>query len=103
MRLRFAIVAAMICSFAPAGLTQGNPKGPDQHLILEQVLTQIYQPSEVGKRLMGIGADADVRRAGTIVVVQREGLYGSLLRNETASSSIHGLEAKLYRGHQDYT
>jgi len=57
----------------------------------------------VGKRLMGLGADSDVRRPGIIVVIQREGLYGSLIRNEIASSAIHGQEAKLYRGHQDYT
>jgi hypothetical protein len=103
MRLRFATPVALTCSFAAIGFAQGHPKGPDQHVILEQILTQIYRPSEVGKHLMGVGADADVRRPGTIVVVQREGLYGSLMRNESASSAIHGLEAKLYRGHQDYT
>ncbi|MGB7848660.1 MAG: PEGA domain-containing protein [Candidatus Acidiferrum sp.] len=103
MLLRFATAVAFMCSLATVGFAQGNPKSPDQHLILEQILTQIYQPSEVGKRLMGVGADADIRRAGTIVVVQHEGLYGSLIRNETASSAIHGLEVKLYRGHQDYT
>lgn len=104
MRLRHCTALALkSCCYATSCLAQGNAKGPDQHVILEQILTQIYQPSEVGKHMMGIGADADVRRPGVIVVVQREGLYGSLTRNETASSSIHGLEAKLYRGHQDYT
>lgn len=102
MRFRCAAVVALMCSCATSGFAQGNAKTPDQHLVLEQILTQIYQPSEVGKRLMGLGAEADVRRPGIIVVVQREGLYGSLTRNETASSAIHGLEAKLYRGHQDY-
>jgi hypothetical protein len=85
------------------GFAQSNAKTRDQHLVLEQILTQIYQPAEVGKHLMGVGAETDVRKPGIIVVVQREGLYGSLTRNETASSAIHGLEAKLYRGHQDYT
>jgi hypothetical protein len=102
MRLRLAVAVGMMCSFATIASPQGNMKAPDQNAVLEQVLTQIYMPSEVGKRMMGAGADADVRRPGTIVVVQREGLYGSLIRNETASSSIHGLEVKLYRGHQDY-
>jgi hypothetical protein len=103
MRLRLATAVAVTCSFATIGFAQGNANGPDQHLVLEQILTQIYQPSEVGKRLMGLGADSDVRRPGIIVVIQREGLYGSLTRNEIASSAIHGQEAKLYRGHQDYT
>ena len=98
-----AALALMLCCNATSCLAQGNAKGPDQHVVLEQILTQIYQPSEVGKHMMGIGADADVRRPGVIVVVQREGLYGSLMRNETASSAIHGVEAQLYRGHQDYS
>jgi hypothetical protein len=103
MRLRCVTTVALFCCCATPGFAQSSAKTPDQRLVLEQILTQIYQPSEVGKHLMGIGADADVRKPGIIVVVQREGLYGSLTRNETASSAIHGLEAKLYRGHQDYT
>ena len=51
---------------------------------------------------MGFGAETDIRRAGTIVVIQRPGLYGSLLHNEPASSSITGLKADLFRGHKDY-
>jgi len=52
--------------------------------------------------LMGIGGETDIRRAGTIVVIQRPGLYGSLLHTEPASSAIDGLQCKLFRGHQDY-
>jgi hypothetical protein len=77
-------------------------KSFDQRTALEQILSQTYQPAEFGKRIMGIGAESDVRKAGTIVVVQREGLYGSLLRNEIASSSVDELSAKLFRGHQDF-
>jgi hypothetical protein len=102
MRLRFTIATALTCSLALMGRPQENTKKPDQLAILQQVLTQIYQPSDVGKRVMGIGGESDVRKPGTIVVIQRQGLFGSLIRNETASSAIHGLEAKLYRGHQDY-
>lgn len=74
----------------------------DQRQTLEQILIQTYQPSDVGKKLMGVGADTDIRRPGIIVVIQREGLYGSLIRSEIASSAIDGVQAKLYRGHQDY-
>lgn len=74
----------------------------DQRVALEQILSQTYQPATFGKRMMGIGAETDVRKPGTIVVVQREGLYGSILRSEIASSSIDGLSAKLFRGHQDF-
>jgi PEGA domain-containing protein/SmpA/OmlA family protein len=102
MRLRFATAVAIFCIFATIGFAQENASGPNQRILLEQILTQIYQPSEVGKRLMGVGADTDVRKPGIIMVVQREGLYGSLIRNETASLAIHGREATLFRGHQDY-
>jgi hypothetical protein len=74
----------------------------DQRVSLEQILSQTYQPAAFGKRTMGLGAETDVHKAGTIVVVQREGLYGSLLRSEIASSAIDDLTAKLFRGHQDF-
>jgi PEGA domain/SmpA / OmlA family len=102
MPLRFACAVALICNFAVPGPVQADSKTSDQHIILEQILTQIYQPSEVGKHLMGVGSETDVRKPGIIIVVQREGLFGSLTRNETASSAIHGLQVKLYRGHEDY-
>jgi hypothetical protein len=102
MRPLFASAVLLLCCVTPALHAQGNTKITDQRGILQQVLVQIYQPSEVGKKLMGVGADTDVRRPGTIVVIQREGLWGSFLRSEIASSSIHGLKAELYRGHQDY-
>ena len=77
-------------------------KSFDQRTALEQILSQTYQPASFGKRTMGIGAETDVRKSGTIVVVQREGLYGSLLRSEIASSAVDDLTAKLFRGHQDF-
>jgi hypothetical protein len=77
-------------------------KSFDQRLALEQILSQTYQPASFGKRTMGIGAETDVHKPGTIVVVQREGLYGSFLRSEIASSAVDDLTAKLFRGHQDF-
>jgi len=77
-------------------------KSFDQRVVLEQILSQTYQSAEFGKRVMGVGAETDVRKTGTIVVVQREGLYGSIVRNEIASSAVDGLDAKLFRGHQDF-
>jgi len=77
-------------------------KSFDQRTALEQILLQTYQPADFGKRMMGIGAETDVRKSGTIVVVQREGLYGSLVRSEIASSAVDDLTAKLFRGHQDF-
>jgi PEGA domain len=69
--------------------------------VLEQVLTQTYQLSIVGKGMMGVGSASAIRRAGTIVLVQKAGLYGSFDRNQIASSSIHGDTATLYHGNND--
>ncbi len=69
--------------------------------VLEQVLTQTYQLSIVGKGMMGVGSASAIRRAGTIVLVQKPGLYGSFDRNQIASSSIHGDTATLYHGNND--
>jgi hypothetical protein len=105
---RFArISAAIVCLgfyliVIPVRAAQNGSRNPDQREILEQILTQTYQPSQVGKGLMGIGSATAVRRAGTIVVVQRPGLYGSFDRNEIASSEIHGLDSTVYRGNKDY-
>jgi len=69
--------------------------------VLEQVLSQTYQLSIVGKSMMGVGSATAIRRAGTIVLVQKPGLYASFDRNQIASSSIHGDTATLYHGNKD--
>jgi PEGA domain len=99
-RLSFWILA--ISLFSAGAAAQKKPAEQNDRIVLEQILTQTYQPSLVGKQLMGIGGETDIRRAGTIVVIQRPGLYGSLLHTEPASSAIDGLQYKLFRGHQDY-
>lgn len=103
---RLAEVCAILCvGFQLAGLptwAQNGSGNPDQREVLAQILTQAYQPSQVGKGLMGIGSATAIRRAGTIVVVQRPGLYGSFDRNEIATSEIHGLDSAVYRGNKDY-
>jgi hypothetical protein len=86
-----------------AALAQKKPVAvQNDRIVLEQILQQTYQPSLIGKQMMGIGGETDIRRAGTIVVIQRPGLFGSLMHSEPASSAITGLHAELFRGHKDY-
>jgi hypothetical protein len=99
---RNSLLALAITFFPTGAVAQKKPAEQNDRIVLEQILTQTYQPSQVGKQLMGIGGETDIRRAGTIVVIQRAGLYGSLLHAEPASSAIDGLQYKLFRGHQDY-
>src|SRR5260221_7913482 len=99
---RFSLLVTVIALLSTAVAAQKKPADQNDRIVLEQILTQTYQPSQVGKQLMGIGGETDIRRAGTIVVIQRPGLFGSLLHTEPASSAIDGIQYKLFRGHQDY-
>jgi hypothetical protein len=99
---RLSLLTLAITVFSAGAAAQKKPAEQNDRIVLEQILTQTYQPSLVGKQLMGIGGETDIRRAGTIVVIQRPGLYGSLMHTEPASSAIDGLQYKLFRGHQDY-
>jgi PEGA domain-containing protein/SmpA/OmlA family protein len=99
---RLVLLTFAFTLFSAGAAAQKKPSEQNDRIVLEQILTQTYQPSQVGKQLMGIGGETDIRRAGTIVVIQRPGLYGSLLHAEPASSAIDGIQYKLFRGHKDY-
>jgi hypothetical protein len=99
MRVAVGVLSLLL---ACSGRGQEKSQAADQRTVLEQILTQTYRPSVVGKQLMGVGSDTGVRRAGIILVVQRAGLYASLQRNETASTAIHGLDTQFFRGNKDY-
>jgi hypothetical protein len=100
--MRAGVAAMSVVLLACPGRGQERAQAGNERAVLEQILTQTYQPSVVGKQVMGVGAETAVRRAGVIVVVQRPGLYASLVRNETASTAIHGLDAEVFRGNKDY-
>jgi hypothetical protein len=99
---RLSTLSLALTLLSSGATAQKKPADQNDRIVLEQILTQTYQPSQVGKQLMGIGGETDIRRAGTIVVIQRPGLFGSLTHAEPASSAIDGLQYKLFRGHQDY-
>lgn len=101
MRNRWLSVLAL--TLCPAILfAQDHAVTRNDRQILQEILQQTYQPSLIGKQVMGLGKETDVRRAGTIVVIQQPGLFGSLEHNEPASSAITGLHAELFRGDKDY-
>ena len=102
MRIRSVVGVVFLLTLTCVCSAQEATEGSSQRAVLQQILTQTYPPSEVGKRLMGVGKETDIRKPGGIVVMQRAGLFGSFERNEIASFAIHGLDASLFRGHQDY-
>ncbi len=99
---RWLSMTAVLVLCCAGAFAQGQSAAQNDRQVLQEILQQTYQPSLVGKQLMGLGKETDIRRAGTIVVIQRPGLYGSLLHSEPASSAITGLKAELFRGHKDY-
>ncbi len=103
MSLRL-LIGLLVCIALSANPSWGQQNGAplDQREVLEQILTQTYYPSIVGKHAMGIGSATEVRRAGIVVVVQRPGLAASIDRTQLASTEVHGQESSLYRGHKDY-
>ena len=66
------LVGFLVCLALTAAPCWGQDNGGllDQRDVMEQILTQTYYPSIVGKRAMGMGSETDVRRAGIVVVVQ---------------------------------
>lgn len=98
------LVGFLVCLALTAAPCWGQDNGGllDQRDVMEQILTQTYYPSIVGKRAMGMGSETDVRRAGIVVVVQRPGLAAAVDRLQIASTEIHGSETSLYRGRKDY-
>jgi hypothetical protein len=99
-RLASGLLALLLVTGASRG--RQKPNASNQRAVLQQILAQNFQLSVVGKRMMGIGSETDLQRAGTIIVVQRPGLYASVKRNETASTAVHGLETDVFRGNKDY-
>src|ERR1700758_373370 len=62
---RLSLLAlAAIALFSEGAAAQKKPAEQNDRIVLEQILTQTYQPSLVGKQLMGIGGETDIRRAG---------------------------------------
>ncbi|MGA8222486.1 MAG: hypothetical protein WB780_12595, partial [Candidatus Acidiferrales bacterium] len=100
-RLLIGLFVSLIFAATPGwGQQAGVPL--DQREVLEQILTQTYYPSLVGKHAMGLGSATEIRRAGIVVVVQRAGLSASYDRAQIASTEIHGSDTTLYRGKSDY-
>jgi hypothetical protein len=75
--------------------------GPDHRREVEQSLQSRYRPAVLGKGVLGIGSENNIRRAGGVVVLRRAGLWGSFDRSEAASWAIRGDRGELLAGHKD--
>src|SRR5258708_19411345 len=70
---RLSLLTLAFTFFSAGAAPQKKPAEQNDRIVLEQILTQTYQPSQVGKQLMGIGGETDIRRPGPIPAIQRGG------------------------------
>jgi|SRR5215470_9110586 len=68
---------------------------------LQESLEARYRVTVLGGRAMGIGGENSVRRAGGLVVVLREGLYGSFDRKRLATNAVQDSKVSVVSGDKD--
>ena len=67
---------------------------------IQESLQTRYRLTRVGPRVLGIGKSGEnsIRHAGGVVVLRKEGLFGSLKRNQLISMSITGTKVGVLSG-----
>jgi hypothetical protein len=66
---------------------------------IQESLQTRYRLTRVGPKALGLGGSEDsIRHAGGVVVLRREGLYGSFRRNQLISMSITGPKVEVLSG-----
>ncbi len=69
---------------------------------VEENLQQRYRKTLIGKKALGLSGERDtVQRAGTIVTLMRDGLFGSLNPDRPAFYALRQGKAELVRGQKD--
>ena len=104
MRIALRLGLLAICLDLAASTAVGAaPTASGPRPELEATLSQRYQLTDVGPGMLGLrGGETSIRRAGGVVTVQQEGLYGSLERNLAASMNIQEGAVVVFRGRKDY-
>jgi hypothetical protein len=69
---------------------------------IQESLQSRYRLTRIGPRALGIGGNENsVRHAGGVVVLRKEGLYGSFKRNQLISMSIIGGKVDVLSGSKE--
>ena len=73
---------------------------PGRAAEIQESLQTRYRLTRVGPRVLGIGNSGEnsIRHAGGVVVLRKEGLFGSLKRNQLISMSITGTKVGVLSG-----
>lgn len=70
---------------------------------IQESLQTRYRLTRIGPRALGIGTKGEnsIRHAGGVVVLRKEGLFGSLKRNQLISMSITGTKVGVLSGSKE--
>jgi hypothetical protein len=70
---------------------------------IQESLQTRYRLTRVGPRVLGIGNSSEnsIRHAGGVVLLRKEGLFGSLKRNQLISMSITGAQVGVLSGSKE--
>jgi hypothetical protein len=88
-----------ICWCASVASAPAQDQG--RRVELEESLQSRYRLTVVGGGFMGMHGENTIRKAGGIVVLIRDGLYGAYNRGNLASNGIREGKSELYSGDKD--
>ena len=94
---RTLLIASFSCAALPFALAQDQGR----RIELEESLQSRYRLTIVGGGIMGSHGENTIRRAGGVVVLVRDGLYGAYHRGRLASNAIQNGKAELFSGDGD--
>jgi hypothetical protein len=83
-----------------ASLAGAQPSGRAAEI--QESLQTRYRLTRIGPGVLGLhGGENSIRHAGGVVVLRREGLYGSFKRNQLISMSITGTKVEVLSGSRE--
>lgn len=94
---RASLPLALLCASLPTVLAQDQGR----RIELEESLQGRYRITVLGGGFMGVHGDNTIRKAGGVVILTREGLYGSYDRGRLASNAIRDGKAEVFSGDKD--
>jgi len=94
---RMLLIAICWC----ASVASAPAQDQGRRVELEESLQSRYRLTVVGGGFMGMHGENTIRKAGGIVVLIRDGLYGAYNRGNLASNGIREGKSELYSGDKD--
>ena len=99
--VRMRIRKLMFLALMGIATTPSFGQDADRRTDLQESLEARYRVTVLGGRAMGIGGENSIRRAGGLVVVLREGLYGSFDRKRLATNAVQDSKVSVISGDKD--